>query len=60
MGEQGAVFPFRFSWVNAVPLAYTTAVGGHRGIGLLECFVIIKCTKFSQLFLSRDGLNVRL
>jgi len=22
------VFPFRFTWGNAVPLAYTTAVGG--------------------------------
>jgi len=27
----GTAFPFRFWWRNAVPLAYTTAVGGRGG-----------------------------
>ena len=57
----GTAFPFRFWRGNAVPLAYTTAVSigvtfNHAmhsvicsGLGSLECFVIIKCTKSGQL-----------
>jgi len=50
---RGTVFIFRVMRRNAVLLAYTTAVAGRggpwRGFGSLECFVIVKCTKFGQL-----------
>ena len=60
-GTQGNGVPLPFLAGNAVPLAYTTAVSigvtlNHAmhyvicsGLGSLECFVIIKSTKFGQL-----------
>jgi len=61
-GTQGNGVLLPFFWRgNAVPLAYTTVVSigvalNHAmhsvicsGLGSLECFVIIKCTKFGQL-----------